>query len=113
MWYQVIRDKQKRRLKGARGTSASEKPLILGIVQRNAMLVLRVLDNVQLTTIQPIIEKHIKKKTLIYTDEYNIYSRLKQRGYKHKTVCHAKGEYARNENGDGKYEVHLNTQEGI
>lgn len=109
------REPRRRRLKGARGrgTSTSEKPPILGLVQRGAALVLRVLDNVQQATIQPIIEKHIRKKTLIYTDEYNIYGRLKEWGYKHKTVCHARGEYARDEDGDGKCEVHVNTQEGI
>lgn len=109
------RPARKRRLKGhrGRGTSASEKPPILGLVQRSGELVLRVLDNVKQVTIQPIIEKHIKKETLIYTDEYNIYDRLKQWGFDHKTVCHSKGEYARDEDGDGFYEVHVNTQEGI
>ncbi len=109
------REPRRRRLKGARerGTSQSEKPPILGIVQRGGALILRVLDNVQQTTIQPIIEKHIAKQTLIYTDEYNIYNRLKQWGYAHKTVCHAKGEYVRDDDGDGKHEVHVNTQEGI
>ena len=28
-------------------------------------------------------------------------------------VCHSKGEYARDENGDGLYEVHVNTMEGV
>jgi transposase len=31
----------------------------------------------------------------------------------HKTVCHAKKEYARDEDGDGIREVHVNTIEGI
>jgi len=35
------------------------------------------------------------------------------RGYEHKTVCHSKAEYARDEDGDGFCEVHVNTQEGI
>jgi hypothetical protein len=34
-------------------------------------------------------------------------------GYEHKTVCHSKGEYARDEDGDGFYEVHVNTMEGV
>ncbi len=28
-------------------------------------------------------------------------------------VCHARGEYARDEDGDGFYEVHVNTMEGF
>ena len=34
-------------------------------------------------------------------------------GYRHETVCHARGEYARDEDGDGFCEVHVNTMEGI
>ena len=29
------------------------------------------------------------------------YARLEARGYRHKTVCHGRGEYARDEDGDG------------
>ena len=31
----------------------------------------------------------------------------------YKTVCHARGEYARDEDGDGFCEVHVNTMEGF
>ena len=51
--------------------------------------------------------------TQIYTDEYNIYSRLEAWGYPHKTVNHSAGEYARDEDGDGFCEVHSNTIEGF
>lgn len=47
----------------------------------------------------------------MYTDEYNIYSRLEAWGYAHKTVNHGSGEYARDEDGDGFHEVHVNTME--
>src|SRR3954466_5990219 len=33
-------------------------------------------------------------------------------GYQHKTVCHGRGEYARDEGGDGFCEIHVNTIEG-
>src|SRR3954468_24143022 len=33
-------------------------------------------------------------------------------GYGHKTVCHATGEYARDEDGDGFCGIHVNTIEG-
>ena len=83
------------------------------MIQRGGQVVLRMLENVQQTTIQPIIEKFIKPGTLINTDEYNIYSRLTEWGYEHKSVCHGAGEYARDENGDGFCEVHVNTMEGF
>ncbi len=106
---------RKRRLKGrrGRGISATDKPPILGLVQRGGLLVLRVLDNVRQQTIRPIIDQHVKPNTLFYTDEYNIYTRLVEWGFEHKTVCHVRGEYARDEDEDGFHEVHVNTQEGI
>src|SRR3954454_22365276 len=48
-----------------------------------------------------------------HTDEYGIYARLPTWGYQHKTVCHGRGEYARDEDGDGFCEVHVNTIEGF
>jgi len=71
------------------------------MIQRGGRLVMRVLDNVRQVTIQPIIEKFIKPGTLVNTDEYDIYGRLTDWGYEHKTVCHGRGEYARDEYGDG------------
>ena len=74
---------------------------------------IQMLPNVQQVTIAPLITKTIGAGTLIYTDEYNIYARLTEWGYEHKTVCHSTGEYARDEDGDGFCEVHVNTMEGF
>ncbi len=71
------------------------------------------LPNVQQTTIRPIIEAVVAKGTMVYTDEYTIYARLPVWGDRHKTVCHGRGEYARDEDGDGFCEVHVNTLEGV
>jgi hypothetical protein len=49
----------------------------------------------------------------VNTDEYCIYDWLPSGGYHHQTVCHARGEYARDEDGDGFCEVHINTIEGF
>ncbi len=57
--------------------------------------------NVQRKTIKPIIERARAKGTLVFTDEYEIYGNLKRMGYEHKTVCHSKAEYARDEDGGG------------
>ena len=114
------RKPRRRRLKGkrGRGTSADEKNPVFGMVQRGGLVSLKVLPNVQQITIQPIIESVVEKRATFYTDEYNraafrIYNKLTSWGYEHKTVNHGEGEYARDEDGDGKYEVHCNTQEGI
>ena len=83
------------------------------MIQRGGQVVLRVLENVRQATILPIIETFIAPGTLVNTDEYNIYGRLAEWGYEHKSVCHAIGEYARDEDGDGFHEVHVNTMEGL
>lgn len=112
---QSNRAPRRRRLKGkrGRGTAESEKPPIFGMIQRNGQCVLKMLPNVKQVTIRPVIENHVEKGTMIYTDEYNIYSRLPEWGYGHNTVNHSAGEYARDEDGDGFHEVHVNTVEGL
>ncbi len=104
-----------RRLAGApgRGTLEKDKPPILGLIQRGGQVVLRVLANVQQTTIKPVIATAVTPGTLVHTDEYSIYARLPAWGYQHKTVCHGRGEYARDEDGDGFCEVHVNTIKGF
>ncbi|OOY87329.1 transposase [Solemya velum gill symbiont] len=83
------------------------------MIQRGGQVVIRMLENVKQKTIEPLITKTIASGTLVYTDEYGIYSRLKDWGYGHKSVCHGAGEYARDEDGDGFHEVHVNTMEGF
>ncbi len=96
-----------RKLAGApgRGTLEKDKPPILGLIQRGGQVVLRMLANVQQTTIKPIITAAVAPGTLVHTADYSIYARLPAWGYRHKTVCHARGEYARDEDGDGFCEV--------
>jgi len=74
---------------------------------------MRMLANVQQATIRPVIEGSVAKGALVHTDEYDVYARLVAWGYGHKTVCHARGEYARDDDGDGFCEVHVNTMEGF
>ena len=67
----------------------------------------------QQATIRPIIEASVAKGARVHTDEYDVYARLEEWGYGHKTVCHGRGEYARDEDGEGFCEVHVNTTEGF
>src|SRR5215212_424205 len=105
---------RRRRLKAAPGRGALEKdkPPVLGLIQRGGQLVLRMLADVRQKTIRPIIEAAVAEGTRVHTDEYASYARLPAWGYRHVTVCHAHGEYARDEDGDGFCEVHVNTMEG-
>ena len=106
---------RRRKLKGkrGRGTLAAEKPLVLGLFHRDGAVRIQMLPNVQQVTIQPILTETVRPGTLIYTDEYNIYDRLEQWGYRHKSVNLSAGEYARDEDGGGFHEVHVNTMEGF
>jgi transposase-like protein len=61
----------------------------------------------------PIIEASVGHGSPLHTAEYDIHARLEAWGYEHKTVCHARGEYARDEDGDGFCKVHVNTMEGL
>jgi len=91
------REGRRNRLKGARGrgTLEKEKPPVLGLIQRGGDVALTMLENVKQETIAPIIQATVVGNTLVYTDEYDIYGRLTEWGYTHKSVCHGKGEYAR------------------
>jgi len=102
-------------LKGerGRGTLAKEKPPIFGMIERGGQVVIKMLSDVQQQTIKPIITGTIVPGTNVMTDEYDIYAKLPVWGYGHQTVCHSKGEYARDDDGDGFCEVHVNTIEGF
>jgi len=83
------------------------------MIQRGGDVVIHMLANVQQKTIKPMIQATVSAGTLIYTDEYDIYARLDAWGYAHNSVCHSAGEYARDDDGDGFCEVHVNTMEGF
>jgi transposase-like protein len=59
---------------------AKEKPPIFGMLQRGGEVVVRMLENVQQTTIGPLIKQTVARGSTVYTDEYDIYSRLAEWG---------------------------------
>jgi transposase-like protein len=83
------------------------------MIQRGAEVMIQMLRNVKQSSISPLIQSMIAPGTLVYTDEYDIYNRLSEWGYGHKTVCHSNSEYAQDEDGDRFHEVHVNTMEGF
>ena len=105
--------RRQRKSKSGRGTMEKEKPPVFGMIQRGGLVVLHLLANVKQKTIEPLIKDTIASGILVYTDEYSIYARLESWGYEHKSVNHGQGEYARDEDGDGFCEVHVNTMEGF
>jgi transposase len=83
------------------------------MMQRGGQVVIHLLANVQQKTSEPLIKGTIVPGTLVYTDEHSIYARLQNWGYGHKSVNHGRGEFARDDDGDGFCEVHVNTMEGF
>ena len=116
---EVIKSKgrqgRRRRLQGkaGRGTMEKERPPVFGMMQRGGQVVINLLANVKQKTIEPFIKDTIMAGTRVYTDEYSIYARLQSWGYNHKSVNHGRGEFARDDDGDGLCEVHVNTMEGF
>src|SRR4051812_18845727 len=106
---------RRRRLEGApcRGTLEKEKPPVFGMIQRTGEVVIRMLADVKQKTIGPLIRATITPGSTVYTDVYNIYARLPEWGYAHRTVCHAAGADPRVGAGGGLCEVEVNTIEGI
>ena len=106
---------RRRRLKGpcGRGTLEKERPPVFGMMQRGGQVVINLLANVRQKTIEPFIKDTIVAGTRIYTDEYSIYARLRTWGYEHKSANYGRGEFARDEDGDGFCEVHVHTMEGL
>jgi len=96
------------------GTMENDRPPIHGVVGRESgQIRLTVCDNTQQKTIQPKVEKATRPTSAVFTDESNAYNHVGETGRSHSTVCHSQGEYARDDDGDGKREVHCNTMEGI
>jgi transposase len=83
------------------------------MIQRGGEVVINLLANVKQKTIEPFMPDTIIAGTLVYPDEASIYARLQSWGYGHKRVNHGRGECARDADGDGLCEVHVNTMEGF
>jgi transposase len=96
-----------------KGPAEKEKPPVFGMIQRCGQVVIQMLANVRQATLEPLIKASVLPGTLIYTDEYAIYNRLEEWGYGHESVNHAADEYARDDDGNGFCEVHVNTMEGF
>jgi hypothetical protein len=69
-----------------------------------------VIHNTDRKTLEAHVHRFTLQETTCHTDEWNAYNHIIR---DHSTVCHAKHEWARDEDGDGIREVHTNTAEGM
>lgn len=72
------------------------KSVVFGMAERNGRVKAFHVPNIGKRTLMEVIEKHVKKGTLINTDQYRGYMSLKDRGYRHRTINHTY-EFARGE----------------
>ena len=93
------------------GTYANDRPPIVGTVGRESGQVrLRVVDHTDRETLEMHVHRFTLLDTTAYTDEWQGYNHIIR---PHATVCHAAHEWARDDDGDGIREVHVNTVEGM
>ena len=103
--------RQRANKRRGRGTYENDRPPVLGVVgQESGQVRLRVVLN----TKGPTLEDHVHRFTLpdchVFTDEYDSYNGIERQ---RSTVAHGIKEWARDDDGDGIREVHVNTTEGM
>lgn len=86
-----------------RGTYANDRPPVLGVIGHESGMI-------RSLTLCSFVEQVTQPDTLVYTDEYQSYNALKR---VRETVCHGAKEWARDDDGDGWYETHTNSNEGL
>jgi transposase len=111
-------DPPRRRANKARGhgTWESDRPPIAGVVGRGSGHIrLHLCDHSFSCDAPGLRIAHTRDDATVNTDEWSGYSQLSETGRLHQTVCHTPGqrEWARDDDGDGRREVHTNTCEGI
>jgi len=96
------------------GTWENDRVPIAGIVGRDSgELRVEVLHHTTKKELEPFVADHTVPETLVNSDEWGGYTDITDYELQHKTVNHGAKEYARDDDGDGKCEVHNNTIEGI
>jgi transposase-like protein len=97
---------RRRGTKRGRPGEDSHKTPIFGMVQRQGCVVAKTVPNAKSTTLMPQIRKKVLPESVVYTDEFTAYDRLKRDGYQHNRIHHAEEVYVA---GD----VHTNTIDGF
>ena len=74
---------------------------------------LAVVANSDRPTLERVVRRATEPTTRVNTDEWQGYNGLPAMHRPRSAVCHAAGEWARDDDGDGVREVHCNTLEGL
>jgi transposase-like protein len=98
------------------GTWDTDRPPVLGIIGRESGQVqLEVKHNSARKDLEPTVLKATQPGATVNTDEWGAYNHLAKADRLHVTVCHTPGKrvWARDDDGDGIREAHVNTSEGF
>lgn len=96
--------RQLAKIKRGRGTP---KQPVFGILCRHGAIWAEVVESVEAKELQPIIEKQIKKGSVVCSDTWRGYTGIATKGYVHRLVNHSKNEYS------DKRGHHINGLEGF
>ena len=100
------RKKVKRQEKQSKRGFGTTKQPVFGILARNGQVWAEIVADVEKRNLEPIIKGKIKKGSTIHSDTWRAYTGLASKGFVHRTVEHAKQEFA-------KGSTHINGLEGF
>ena len=106
---QMKNKRQKERLKlgkNRKGFGTIKQP-VFGILCREGKVYAEIVLNTEAKDLQPLIEKRVKKGSIICSDSWRGYTGLAAKGYVHRFVNHGKKEYS------DKKGNHINGLEGF
>lgn len=103
-WKNKRKKQRKTRIKRGRGTL---KTPVLGILCRGGKVWAEVVPDVEAKTLMPLIDRRVRRGSIVCSDTWKSYTGIAARGYVHRMVEHGKGEYA-----DSKGN-HINGLEGF
>lgn len=93
-------------IKSKRGRGTTKQP-VFGILCRNGKVFAELIDNIEAEDLQPIIEKKVKRGSVVCSDTWRGYTGIAAKGYVHRMVEHGKNEYS------DKKGNHINGLEGF
>ena len=71
-----------------RANNPFEKAVVMGVLKRGGEVRATVVENREKSTLQPIVEKHVRKGSKVYTDELISYWGLEEK-FAHQVINHA------------------------
>jgi len=99
---------RKRKTKPLRGgkQGGAEKRVIVGLVERGGRVRTFHVQRATRDSVRELLVKNVSRKSILHTDESNIYTETGKEFAAHNTVIHSKNEYVRGN-------VHTNTVENV